>query len=80
MSSPGRAWRSGFGASDVIDVLTALFILRGAPAFVRSDNSPEFVAAVGARTAFIESGSPWGSVLNSVYLVWPIGVSDTVRR
>ena len=23
---------------------------------------------------------PYGSVLNSVYLVWPIGVSDTVRR
>ena len=24
--------------------------------------------------------APAGSVLNSVYLVWPIGVSDTVRR
>ena len=54
-------------SSDVIDALTDLFILRGPPAFVRSDNSPEFVAqaardwiaAVGARTAFIEPGSPW---------------------
>ena len=52
---------------DVIDVLSDLFILRGVPAFVRSDNGPEFVAkavrdwiaAVGAKTAFIEPGSPW---------------------
>ena len=29
---------------DVIDVLTDLFILRGSPAFIRSDNGPEFVA------------------------------------
>jgi len=52
---------------DVIDVLTDLFILRGVPAFIRSDNGPEFVAetvrewitAVGAQTAYIEPGSPW---------------------
>ena len=52
---------------DVIDVLTDLFILRGPPAFIRSDNGPEFVAeavrdwisAVGATTAYIEPGSPW---------------------
>ncbi len=52
---------------DVIDVLTDLFILRGVPSFIRSDNGPEFVAekvrtwiaAVGANTAFIEPGSPW---------------------
>ena len=29
---------------DVIDVLTDLFILRGIPAYIRSDNGPEFVA------------------------------------
>ena len=52
---------------DVVDVLTDLFILRGIPAYIRSDNGPEFVAeavrrwiaAVGARTAIIEPGSPW---------------------
>jgi transposase InsO family protein len=52
---------------DVIDVLTDMFILRGPPAFIRSDNGPEFVAeavrewiaAVGARTAYIVPGSPW---------------------
>lgn len=51
----------------MIDVLTDLFILRGIPAYIRSDNGPEFVAqavrgwigAVGAKTAFIEPGSPW---------------------
>jgi putative transposase len=52
---------------DVIDVLTDLFIARGTPAHIRSDNGPEFVAkavqgwirGVGAKTAFIEPGSPW---------------------
>ena len=55
------------GAADVIDVLSDLFILRGAPSHVRSDNGPEFAAnavrgwisGVGAKTAFIEPGSPW---------------------
>jgi len=55
------------GAADVIDVLADLFIVRGTPAHIRSDNGPEFAATavkgwisgVGARTAFIEPGSPW---------------------
>ena len=54
-------------STDVIDVLTDLFILRGVPAFIRSDNGPEFIAeavqkwikAVGAKTAYIVPGSPW---------------------
>ncbi|MGL4296803.1 MAG: IS3 family transposase [Aestuariivirga sp.] len=54
-------------STDVIDVLSDLFILRGVPTHVRSDNGPEFVAkavrdwigAVGAKTAYIEPGSPW---------------------
>ncbi|WP_085956414.1 IS3 family transposase [Roseibium aggregatum] len=54
-------------STDVIDALSDLFILRGVPTFIRSDNGPEFVAhavrdwikAVGARTAYIEPGSPW---------------------
>ena len=54
-------------ATDVIDVLSDLFILRGVPGHIRSDNGPEFVAkavqewiaAVGARTAYIALGSPW---------------------
>jgi len=54
-------------STDVIDVLSDLFILRGVPSYVRSDNGPEFIAkavqewiaAVGARTAYIAPGSPW---------------------
>ena len=59
--------RRKLNSIDVIDVLTDLFILRGVAAFIRSDNGPEFVAevvrnwinAVGAKTAYIEPGSPW---------------------
>ena len=55
------------GSADVIDVLADLFIVRGTPGYVRSDNGPEFIAiavkgwisGVGAKTAFIEPGSPW---------------------
>ena len=54
-------------SADVIDVLADLFITRGIPGYVRSDNGPEFAAVavkgwitgVGASTAFIEPGSPW---------------------
>jgi putative transposase len=54
-------------ATDVVDVLSDLFILRGVPGHIRSDNGPEFIAksvrewivAVGAKTAYIEPGSPW---------------------
>ena len=54
-------------STDVVDALTDLFILRGPPEFIRSDNGAEFIAkkvrawigAVGAKTAFIELGSPW---------------------
>jgi transposase InsO family protein len=54
-------------ATDVIDVLSDLFILRGVPDHIRSDNGPEFIAkalrdwivAVGAKTAYIMPGSPW---------------------
>jgi putative transposase len=54
-------------SSDVIDVLADQFILRGVPDHIRSDNGAEFtakavqdwIAAVGAKTAYIEPGSPW---------------------
>jgi putative transposase len=53
--------------STAVIVLSDLFILRGAPAYIRSDNGPEFVAksehdwirAVGSKTAYITPGSPW---------------------
>jgi putative transposase len=54
-------------SSDVIDVLSDLFILRGVPEHITPDNGAGFVAkavqdrtaAVGAKTADIEPGSPW---------------------
>jgi transposase InsO family protein len=44
-----------------------VFIARGVPAHIRSDNGPEFVAkavqgwigGIGAKTAYIGPGSPW---------------------
>ena len=62
-----RVARKLNSTTDVVDALTDLFILRGPPAFIRSDNGPEFVAqkvrdwiaAAGAKTAFIEPGSLW---------------------
>ena len=53
-------------STDVVDVLSDLFILRGVPDHIPSDNGPEFIAkavrewiaAVGAKTAHIEPDSP----------------------
>jgi putative transposase len=55
------------GSADVIDVLADLFIARGGPAFIRSDNGGEFAATavkawitkLGAKATYIEPGSPW---------------------
>jgi putative transposase len=52
---------------DVIDLLFNLFIFRGIPKYIRSDNGPEFTAKavrkwlnqLGVKTLFIEPGSPW---------------------
>jgi transposase InsO family protein len=54
-------------ADDVLATLTDLFLTRGCPAHLRSDNGPEFCAKVvrawlawlDVRTLFIEPGSPW---------------------
>ena len=54
-------------SEDVINQLYTLFLLRGVPEHIRSDNGPEFtarairkwLAQVGVKTLFIEPGSPW---------------------
>jgi transposase InsO family protein len=54
-------------SQEVIDRLFELFIFRGIPEHIRSDNGPEFTAKVvrswlerlGVKTLFIEPGSPW---------------------
>jgi len=54
-------------SQDVIDQLFYLFVSRGVPEYIRSDNGPEFIAKaitkwlskLGVKTLFIEPGSPW---------------------
>ena len=54
-------------SEDVLKRLSDLFIQRGKPDSIRSDNGPEFTAHrvrdwlenVGVKTLFIELGSPW---------------------
>jgi len=54
-------------SEDVLERLADLFVRRGVPAHLRSDNGPEFTAGrvrewlgrVGVATLFIEPGSPW---------------------
>ena len=61
-----RAARS-IRSADVIETLSELMMIRGVPDHIRSDNGPEFTAravrewlgGVGARTLYIEPGSPW---------------------
>jgi len=51
----------------VLERLGDLFLERGTPAYIRSDNGPEFTAnlirdwlqRLGVQTLFIEPGSPW---------------------
>jgi transposase InsO family protein len=54
-------------SQDVLEQLAHLFIHRGIPEHIRSDNGPEFTARavrewlthLGIKTLFIEPGSPW---------------------
>ncbi len=54
-------------SENVLCRLTQLFVERGVPKHIRSDNGPEFtaqavrdwLASVGVKTLFIEPGSPW---------------------
>jgi transposase InsO family protein len=54
-------------SQDVIDKLFQLFVFRGVPEHIRSDNGTEFTAReirvwlnrLGVKTLFIERGSPW---------------------
>jgi putative transposase len=54
-------------SQNVIEQLVELFITKGIPEHIRSDNGPEFtakavrswLARLGVKTLFIEPGSPW---------------------
>jgi putative transposase len=57
----------GIRSGRVIEVLTQLISVHGAPRYIRSDNGPEFVARAILRwlsqanieTAYIDPGKPW---------------------
>ena len=57
----------GVTSEDVLERLSDLFVRRGVPAHIRSDNGPEFTAKrvrewlgrVGVSALYIEPGSPW---------------------
>ena len=63
MIRPERRWSS----AKVIEALADVMVSKGVPEHIRSDNGPEFVArnlrkwlaGTGARTLYIEPGSPW---------------------
>lgn len=66
---------SGIRAARVVEVLSRLVSVRGAPRFLRSDNGPEFVSrallrwmtAGGVQTAFIDPGKPWQNGTNESF-------------
>ena len=59
-------------SSDLIEVLSELFITEGVPEYIRSDNGSEFVAKniqaflrqIRVKTAYITPGSPWENGFN----------------
>ena len=62
-------------SDDVLATLTELMVHRGVPGYIRSDNGPEFTARrvgewiekIGAKTLFIEPGSPWENGYNESF-------------
>ena len=62
-------------SEQVLETLAELFVFRGVPDHIRSDNGPEFTAeavrdwleAVGVKTLFIEPGSPWENGYNESF-------------
>lgn len=62
-------------SKDVVEVLADLFMTKGAPDYIRSDNGPEFTAyfvrnwlgKIGVKTLFIEPGSPWENGYNESF-------------
>jgi transposase InsO family protein len=55
------------GSVDVIEALSYLFLIRGCPTHIRSDNGPEFIAValrrwfetLNIKPLYIHPGSPW---------------------
>jgi putative transposase len=70
-----QARRLPVGERRACRVLADLFIVRGTPVHIRSDNGPEFTAALVRKwlerlevgTLFIEPGSPWENGYNESF-------------
>jgi transposase InsO family protein len=68
--------QSSIKAEGVMDTLRRLFIERGAPDYIRSDNGPEFIAealkawlaSLGVNTLYIEPGSPWENAYSETFV------------
>ncbi len=62
-------------SEQVLETLAGLFVYRGVPDHIRSDNGPEFTALavrdwlgkVGVKTLYIEPGSPWENGYNESF-------------
>jgi putative transposase len=63
-------------AEDVVSTLASLFRSRCEPAFIRSDNGPEFISktvkqwleASEVKTLYIEPGSPWENAYSETFI------------
>jgi putative transposase len=63
-------------AEGVVEILNLLFTERGEPAYIRSDNGPEFIAetikrwlaASGVKTLYIEPGAPWENAYSESFI------------
>lgn len=59
--------KRSMGASEVMEVLSELVLIRGGPVHVRCDNGPKFIAQAirrwlecsGVKTLYVEPASPW---------------------
>ena len=81
-STAGSVWHWRCEALDhrrgcLVEVLDKLFSERGEPAYIRSDNGPEFIRAgdkglalesCGVRTLYIEPGAPWENAYSETFI------------
>ena len=59
-----------------VEVLDRLYTERGEPAYIRSDNGPEFIAEVikrwlaasGVKPLYIEPGAPWENAYSETFI------------
>ena len=66
---------AGLRASRVVEVLSRLVSLHGAPRYIRSDNGPEFISKAlmtwrndeSIESAFIDPGKPWQNGTNESF-------------